>query len=174
MRRSILTEKIARRGHHITREYSIDLFNLMRVGEVMDSNAPTVPADATITRFAELIAQGDPRFARHQGTLIVDDAGRLVGIITRGDIVRALQGSSSRNVTVLDAGKRNPIVTYPDEPLNDAIHKMLHNNIGRLPVVSRDDSGKILGYFGRANVVSARARHIEEEHVRERGGVVAA
>ncbi len=43
MRRSILTEKIARRGHHITREYSVDLFNLLRVGEVMDENPPTIP-----------------------------------------------------------------------------------------------------------------------------------
>ena len=45
LRRSILTEKIARRGHHITREYSVDLFTLLRVGEVMDKNPPTIPAE---------------------------------------------------------------------------------------------------------------------------------
>ena len=36
LRRSILTEKIARRGHHMAREYSVDPFEVHRVGEVMD------------------------------------------------------------------------------------------------------------------------------------------
>ena len=43
LRRSILTEKIARRGLHVTCEYSIDPLNFLRVGQVMDSDPPTVP-----------------------------------------------------------------------------------------------------------------------------------
>jgi CBS domain-containing protein len=169
LRRSILTEKIARRGHHITREYSVDLFNLLRVGEVMDNNPPTVPADMSVTRFSDLIARGDPQLCRRQGTLIVDDEGRLSGIITRGDVVRALQQKSALTMTVLDAGKKEPIVTYPDELLHDAIAKMLSHDIGRLPVVERQNPRQIVGYLGRGNVVAARAKHIEEEHLRERG-----
>ena len=64
MRRSILTEKLARRGQHITREYSVDPFELMRVGEVMDTAAPTIPADMNVSQLSELIAKGDPVVAR--------------------------------------------------------------------------------------------------------------
>ena len=93
----------------------------------------------------------------------MDDEGLLAGIITRGDVVRALQSKSAATKTVLQAGKRNPIVTYPDELLHDAITKMLKNDVGRLPVVERENPRRILGYLGRANVMAARSRHIEEE-----------
>jgi chloride channel protein, CIC family len=169
LRRSILTEKLARRGHHITREYSVDIFNLLRVAEVMDTAAPMVPASMSVTKFSEYIAQGHPQFTRRQGTLITDEEGLLTGIITRGDLVKALQSKSADRITVLQAGKRNPIVTFPDELLHDAITKMLKNDVGRLPVVDRENPRLILGYLGRANVVAARSRHIEDEHVRESG-----
>src|SRR5208282_734319 len=91
MRRSILTEKLARRGHHITREYSIDPFELARVRDVMDPDAPSVPATMKLSELSDLIALGGSDISRRQGTLIVDEEDRLVGIITRGDIVRALR-----------------------------------------------------------------------------------
>ncbi len=69
----------------------------------------------------------------------------------------------------MEAGKRNPIVTYSDELLHDAITKMLKHDIGRLPVVDREHPRRILGYLGRANVMAARSQHIDEENVRERG-----
>ena len=122
-----------------------------------------------LTTFSDMVAQGDVKFARRQGTLIVDEEGLLAGIITRGDVVRALQGKSVASATVLEAGKRNPIVTYADELLHDAITKMLKNDIGRLPVVDRHNPRHITGYLGRANVMSARSRQNEEEHLRERG-----
>jgi hypothetical protein len=60
LRRSILTEKLARRGQHIVREYSVDLLELMRVGEVMDKEAPIVPAETTVAELSNRIARGDP------------------------------------------------------------------------------------------------------------------
>jgi chloride channel protein, CIC family len=168
LRRSILTEKIARRGLHITREYSVDLFSLLRVGEVMDDNPPTVAADMTVMAFSDLIARGDSQITRRQGTLLLDERGHLAGIITRGDVVRALQGKAAATTTVLEAGKQTLIVTYADELLHDAIGKMLTNNIGRLPVVDRNNERKVIGYLGRANVMAARSRTMEEENVRER------
>ncbi len=169
LRRSILTEKIARRGLHINREYSVDIFSLLRVSDVMDDRAPTIPENMTLATFSDLIAQRDPQLTRRQGTLIVDDEGLLTGIITRGDVVRALQNKSAATMTVLQAGKRNPIVTYADELLHDSISKMLKNDVGRLPVVERDNPQRIVGYLGRANVLAARSRHLEEEHLREKG-----
>ncbi len=169
MRRSILTEKLARRGHHITREYAVDLFELMRVREVMDTDPPCVPATLTVSELSDRIAQNDPVLSRRQGTLIVDEQQRLAGIITRGDIVRALRHSEKTDMVVTEAGCTKLIVTYPDEPLHTALSKMLKRNIGRLPVVDRNDPTRLLGYLGRTAILSARAKLHDEEHVRQKG-----
>ena len=172
MRRSILTEKLARRGQHIAREYSVDSFELMRVGEVMDPAAPIIPAHMSVSQLSELIANDDPAVARRQGTIIVDAQNRLAGIITRGDVVRSLEKNASGTSTVLEAGKQDLIVTFADELLHDAVKKMLNNNIGRLPVVDRNNPQRVIGYLGRANILAARLKQHEEEELRERGAVV--
>ena len=169
MRRSILTEKLARRGHHITREYSIDPFEFARVGEVMDRNAPVIPATMQLAELSDRIASGDAALNRHQGTLIVDAQGQLVGIITRGDIVRALRQNPAAGMTVLAAGSMNLTVAYPDEPLHAALTKMLHLGVGRLPVVERSQPAKAAGYLGRTAILSARMKIHEEENLRQKG-----
>ncbi len=169
LRRSILTEKLARRGHHITREYSVDLFELTRVGEVMDTNPPLVSANLTVGELSNRLALGDPDLSRRQGTLLVDEQNQLVGIVTRGDLLRSLQRDPSGRQPVQDSGSANVIVSYPDELLHGAIAKMIKHNIGRLPVVNRQNPRQILGYLGRASVMIARSRYLEEEEVRERG-----
>jgi CBS domain-containing protein len=169
LRRSILTEKVARRGYHITREYAIDPLVLTRVGEVMDTNVPTISATMKVSELSDRIAHGDPQLTPRQATPILDEQGRLAGIITRGDVVRALEQDPEGNMTVLEAGSGNLIVTYPDELLHDAVAKMLRNNIGRLPVVSRGDERRLLGYLGRSRVMAARLRRLDEEQLRERG-----
>ncbi|PYS78283.1 MAG: chloride channel protein, partial [Acidobacteria bacterium] len=80
-----------------------------------------------------------------------------------------IEQGADGNTTVIDAGSRQLVVTYPDELLGEAVTKMLRNDIGRLPVVSRDDPRRLLGYLGRASVMAARLRRLEEEHVREHG-----
>lgn len=168
MRRSILTEKVARHGHHILREYTVDPFELLRVGEVMDRQMPTIPANMLVTDLAARIAQGDAQLAARQGTPIVDKDGNLVGIVTRSDLMRAMEHADSGDMTVLDAGSRDPIVAYPDETMREAVAKMHENNIGRLPVVERANPRHLVGYLGRSGVMNARMRMLEEERVRER------
>ncbi len=165
MRRSILTEKLARRGHHIIREYSIDPFELARVAEVMDRVVPTVPATLKLSDLIDQITRGDTLLSRRQGTLIVDEKDRLVGIITRGDIVRALRRNETSALTVAEAGSKELVVVHPDQTLHTAFTKMLANNIGRLPVVDRDDPTRVVGYLGRAAILSARIRLHEEEDI---------
>jgi H+/Cl- antiporter ClcA/CBS domain-containing protein len=168
MPRSILTEKLARRGHHITREYAIDPFELVRVGDVMDKDVPTILATMKIADLSDRLAAGDTALNRRQGILFVDDQGRLAGIITRGDIVRALRKKDAGRTTVAEAGATQPVVTYPDEPLHSALTKMLQEDIGRLPVVDPADATRIVGYLGRAAILSARQRFHEEENLREK------
>lgn len=169
MRRSILTEKLARRGHHITREYSIDPFELARVRDVMETDVQSIPATMKLTELADRIAQGDSELVRRQGTLIVDGQNRLAGIITRGDIVRALRQNQSQSMTVGEAGSHDMVVAFPEESLHMALSKMLARNVGRLPVVEAGDDRCIVGYLGRAAILSARMKLHDEENVRQRG-----
>jgi H+/Cl- antiporter ClcA/CBS domain-containing protein len=168
LRRSILTEKVARRGFHVSREYSVDPLAVLRVGEVMDRNPPTVPAQMKVSELSDLIANGNPELSHRQGTLIVDEDGQIAGIITRGDLVRALEKCPA-GCTVVEAGTRNLYVAFPDEILHEAVTRMVRHDIGRLPVVRRDNPQKIVGYLGRASIMTARLRRHEEEHHREAG-----
>ncbi len=172
MKRSILTEKLARRGQHIAREYSVDLFELMRVADVMDRDFAVLPANTPLSKYSARVASGDPLVCSHQGTLIVNEGGELAGIITRGDIVRAFAQSRDANLTVLEAGQKDLIVTYPDETLYDVIAKLLRHDIGRLPVVERGAPKKVVGYLGRAGILSAREKYHREEDVRESGATI--
>lgn len=168
LRRSILTEKLARRGQHITREYAVDVFALIRVGEVMDRTPPVVSAQATVAALADQLAQPGSTVSRRQAILIERD-GKLAGIVTRGDLLRAQRAEDANTITVVDAGTADPMTVFPDATLDEAMGKMLQHNIGRLPVVAREDSRKIVGYLGRAEILAARMRGHEEERQREKG-----
>jgi chloride channel protein, CIC family len=122
-----------------------------------------------VSVLSDLLAQGDPVLSRRQGTLILDAQDRLVGIITRGDIVRAMRQPDGTQMTVAEAGSTDLAVAYPDEPLQAALTKMLTRNVGRLPVVQRTEPARAIGYLGRAAILSARQRLHEEENLRQRG-----
>src|SRR3989440_4908609 len=87
---SIMTEKLERRGLRIHQDYEPDVQQQVRVFETMDPEAPTLPANMPVAKLAELIARRDPEVNRHQGMIILDKSGKLCGIITRGDVLRAL------------------------------------------------------------------------------------
>ena len=168
---SIMTEKLARRGLHIHQDYEADVMHQMRVSETMDQDVPRLAPDMTVGELADRIARRDPAVCKHQGMFILDPEGKLVGVITRGDVLRALDKDPSGAMSVVDAGKRDVIVTYPNESLHEAAAKMLRNNIGRLPVVESGNSGRVVGYLGRPGIMAARLRRLDEEHVREPGWI---
>lgn len=169
MEHSVMTEKLARRGLRVHQEYEVDAFDQITVAQAMDPVPAVAPATAPITELAERIAAGDPELTRHQALLLLDEGGGLAGIMTRGDLVRALAGDPAGDTTALQAGRAHPHVTFPDETLNEALTRMLENHCGRLPVVARGDPSKILGYLGRASVLEARRRRLFEDRVREPG-----
>jgi CIC family chloride channel protein len=170
-RASIMTEKLARRGLHIHQDYEADVLQQVRVSETMDPDIPTLPASMKVSDLSDLIARRDPSVSRHQGMLILDSDGKLAGVITRGDVMRALDADPNGAASVLDAGTRQVVVTFPDETLHEASVKILRNNIGRLPVVDRNDPRKVIGYLGRPGIMAARSRRLDEEHVREPGWI---
>ena len=166
---SIMTEKLARRGLRIHQDYEADVLQQMSVADTMDKDIPSIPAEMTIAEVAEGISRRDPRFVNHQAMLVLDNGGKLAGIMTRGDVFRAMDADGQGQTRVLDAASKNVIVTYPDEVLHEATAKMLRNNIGRLPVVDRSDPKKVVGYLGRHSILAARMHQLDAEHVREAG-----
>jgi H+/Cl- antiporter ClcA len=176
---SIMTEKLARRGLKVPGEYEAGILKVVRVGEVMRKDVTAVPSEMSIGELAERMAgggrnengaaSGEPGFNRMQGLPIADKEGKLAGIVTQGDLLRALEQDPQGKMTVLEAGSSPPIVAYSDELAFDALLRLLQNNIGRLPVVSREDPQVMIGFVNRPSILSAWTRHLEEEGIREHG-----
>jgi chloride channel protein, CIC family len=168
---SIMTEKLARRGLRIHQDYETDVLQQVTVAETMDGQPPVLAAMMRVGEVAERIARHDPQVSRHQGMLLVDSEGKLVGLVTRGDILVALDKDPEGTMKLIEAGSHHLVVTYPEELLSEASAKMLRHGIGRLPVVDRKQPQRILGYLGREGIMAARLRRLEEEHVREPGWI---
>ena len=166
---SIMTEKLARRGLHTNQEYESNALKQLKVEEVMARHVATVDPGESARAAADRIASGDGTFSRHHGLPIVDSSGRLQGIITHGDLLRALQEDPDGKMNVLDAGTRSLVVAYPDERVFDAVRKMLENNIGRLPVVDRENPRHLVGYINRASAMGSWRDHLREESDLEHG-----
>jgi CBS domain-containing protein len=171
MRRSILTEKVARRGYHVMREYIVNPLSRVRVEDVMQRDVPPVPADMTVESLFARLAGHDPVLAPHYAWPIVDAKGALAGMITRGDVVKAMDRNNDPVATLLEAGSSPPIVAYPDELLEEAVDKMIGHGVGRLPVVDRQHPTRLLGYLGRKGIAEAWEDLREEDQVREAGWV---
>jgi H+/Cl- antiporter ClcA len=166
---SIMTEKLARRGLRVHQDYEADALTQATVGDTMEKDPPVILADTKVGVLAERIGRHDPAVVRRQALLILDPAGKLAGIITRGDVLRAIDKDPSGGMTVQEEGKTHLVVTYPDELVAEAAAKLLRFDIGRLPVVDRGDERKVVGYLGRSAILAARLLRFHDEHVREPG-----
>jgi CBS domain-containing protein len=167
LRRSILTEKVARRGYHLSREYAVDPLEILFVREVMRTNVVVLPSDGTVSEIPEL-KTADPH--RNQRLLPVVNADRqLVGVITREDMRNAIKNGpeSGAAKTLGDLARTGTIAAYPDEPLRVVVYRMAEKGLTRMPVVD-PATRKFLGLVSLNDLLKARTRHLEEERRRER------
>lgn len=171
MNNTIMTEKLTRRGLRVPQEYETDVLQQIAVGVMMDREPMTLPSDMTVSQLTAAIARGEPAYVRHQAFPIMDGDGNLAGIITRGDLLRALDTPNGGALLVAEAGTQNLVVTYEDELLGDALSKLLRNDIGRLPVVKRGAPQQLVGYLSRGAILRARQMRHDEEHLREPGWI---
>jgi CBS domain-containing protein len=169
-----MTEKIARRGLRIPEDYDADVFAQVTVGEVMTRDAVTLFAGETVGKIADRIAIHDPAISSYQAWPLVDETGDLAGIITRQDLLRALEIPGGREMALKEAGSTALVVAYPDASMHDAVVSMLTHGIGRLPVVRRDNPGKLAGYLSRTSLLATRLRALTRETKREPGWLQAA
>jgi CIC family chloride channel protein len=168
---SIMTEKLARRGLKVPEEYEAGVLKMVRVGEVMRKDVNPIPQEMTVAELAERMGRGEPAYNLTQGLPIVSSDGNLVGVVTQGDLLRALELDPKGTMTVLEAGSQQLIVAYPDEVAHDAMYRMLQRDIGRLPVVSRENARQMVGYFNRSSLLGAWTRQMQEESIREHGWI---
>jgi chloride channel protein, CIC family len=168
---SIMTEKLTRRGLRVPNEFEVSATTVVRVCEVMRTDVVPIAWEMTVSELAARMGWGEAAYNLTQGLPIADADGKLAGVVTQGDLLRALEKEPPGTMTVLEAGSNRPIVAYPDELVHDAMHRMLQHNIGRLPVVARENPRMMVGYFNRASVLGAWTRPLEEEGIREHGWI---
>ena len=163
LKRSILTEKVARRGLHLSREYSVDPLEVLFVREVMRTRLTAFDGGGTIGEARSLLKDGHPSRGQHLYPVIEAD-GRLTGVITRKDLATC-DGEMAR---LSDVVRGCPVVAVADEPLRAAIHRMAETGRTRMPVVDTNAERRIVGMLSLEDMLHARARSLTEEHSRER------
>ena len=163
LKRSILTEKVARRGFHITREYATDPLEILFVREVMRTKLVALPAGATVEHLRNTVIREPAQRGQHLYP-VVDNDRRIKGVITRKQL-REIMRSAVPGVSLGDV-LRKPVVAYPDEPLRIVVFRMAETGLTRFPVID-SDSGRLAGMISLHDLLLARVRNLNEERQRE-------
>ena len=177
MKRSILTEKVARRGYHISQEFGVDPLERLSVAQVMSIEAVTIPAGMAIQQLVRQFFLG-PKSKQHQGYPVVAEDGSLLGIITKSDLLdewadglsgdKPTEAARPHPIIAFDMMSSPPIVAFAEETCRTAVERMVQTGVGRLVVVDPDNESRILGIVTRSDVLKSRARLVDEEESRER------
>lgn len=170
LKRSILTEKISRRGHHLTREYVVDPLEALAVEDVMRTTITALPAETTLAELRQALNHNE--VGRGQRLYpVIDGANAVVGVVTRGDLQKmeqALGDSKAEHVQLCEILKSEPVVAYPDEPLRIVVNRMAATSVTRFPVVERGPGNRLVGMIGLPDLLKARELSLDEEMKRER------
>ncbi len=167
LKRSILTEKVARRGFHLSREYAVDPLEILFVREVMRTKVVALPSNSTLGEIWHSL-RIDQRQAQRL-LPVLNPERQLVGVVTRGDISQHMEqnGEAALSLPIGDLVRLNAVEAYPDEPLRVVVYRMAEKGCTRVPVVERD-TREFLGLVSLNDLLKARSRHLEEETRRER------
>ena len=157
MRHSIMTEKIARRGARVVTDYTADLLEQIVVADIAVAPVVVLKARDTCESVRAWIARRSEG-SDHQGFPVVDADGHIVGVVTRRDLL-----DPDATGTVRDLVKRPPAIVFEDSSLRDATDHMVREGVGRLPVVSRADPGRVVGIVTRSDLVAVHARRIDAD-----------
>jgi H+/Cl- antiporter ClcA/CBS domain-containing protein len=167
LRRSILTEKVARRGFHLSREYAVDPLEILFVREVMRAKVVVLPSSSTVGQMQQSLRTDHRKTQRLLP--VVDDEGGLVGVLTRQDIRERVEqeGEAALQRPLGDLVRTTTVEAYPDEPLRVVVYRMAEKGFTRLPVVDRE-TRKFLALISLDDLLKARSRALAEERRRER------
>jgi CBS domain-containing protein len=164
LKRSILTEKVARRGFHLSSEYAIDPLEILFARDVMRTHVIALPASSTV---AEL-RRGHLHLPTPRGQHlfpVIDPERRVKGVLTRSDLTRLIE-SAAPSATLNDS-LRPPVFARTDEPLRVVVLRMAESGFTRMPVLN-EDSGQLAGMISLTDLLAGRLRTLTEERHRER------
>ncbi|HEX7477185.1 MAG TPA: chloride channel protein [Polyangiales bacterium] len=162
MRNSIMTEKLARRGVRALGEYSADFLSLISVRECALRPVVQLRGDDSVETVRKWLAS-EAEGTRHQGFPVVDEAGLLIGVLTRRDLISTPSAAARR---VSELIHLEAIVIYDDCSLRDAADCMARAHVGRLPVVSRAQPRRVIGILTRSDLVDAHVRRLDDHQLR--------
>jgi CBS domain-containing protein len=159
MRRSILTEKIARRGRHILQEYSVDPLDLIQAGQIMTREPATLPGTMSVAAAVSFFASD----AVHRSYPVIDPQGGLLGLVSRTDALRWQIDRELDETTLADAiSDAAQPVAYPDTPSGVVADLIVESGIGRIPIIE-PGTRRVLGILSRQDLLKIRSanRHAE-------------
>jgi len=165
LKRSILTEKVARRGYHIFREYSVDPLERVFVEDVMTREVVTIPASMKVNALVQQYFGGSQKF---RGYPVVDDSGTLLGIVKQSDVLERIARDEQTDQPVGEMVERDQPAAYPHELCRDVASRMVRYGLERLPVLKSEASGELVGIITRSDLLKPAAQYFEQEELRER------
>ena len=161
-KRSILTERISRRGYHLSREYGVDPLEVMLASEVMRTHIVVLPSDMSSHDAQQWIENGRRKNGRGGQRLypVVDAEGRLKGVMTRRGLADLADNKTVPQEKIPLAA---PVVAYPHDTLRTIAERMATRHIFTLPVVEHE-TGKLLGLLTAEDLLKGRARAYDREN----------
>lgn len=164
MPRSILTEKIARRGKHVFREYGVDPLERYFVDEVMTREVAAINATESLRAVLETYFGVEQKFRAYP--VVLD--GRLVGVLDRSVINRLKDVDPGKPLSELLAGQAPNAFVVPGDTCREVSWRLAADGLERLPVVDNATSRRLVGIVSRSDLLKpSRVLH-EEEMQRER------
>ncbi|MCD6142450.1 CBS domain-containing protein, partial [Candidatus Bipolaricaulota bacterium] len=142
---TIYTRKLVRRGVRIDQDLGFNVLKTRFVADAMTRAVETVPQDLPVEEVQDKILK-----TGHQGFPVVDENGRLLGIITGRDVMKAME--KDPKLPAITVAHHRLAVAYPDETLDDVWKRMGELGIGRLPVVLRSDPSKLVGIITKGDI----------------------
>ncbi len=166
LKRSILTEKVSRRGYHLSREYAVDPLEILFAREVMRTYVAAFAASTTVGEAANHLRPDHSPRGQHLYP-VLDSENRLAGVITRKDL-RKLAAEHEGSRAIGEFVRCAPVVAYTNEPLRVVVNRMASSGFTRMPVLDPAKDGKLAGMVSLEDLLRARARNLSEERDRER------
>lgn len=156
-RGSIYTLGLTRRGIDFHRQVEAGILGTITVSKAMTRNYPSIPPSMPIPTLLEEFHKSG-----HHGFPVVDENGIFSGVVTLTDIEDSMS-ENEPSLTAGDIATKNPVVAYPDQSVHDALAQLGGRNVGRIPVVDRNNPSKLLGILRRPDIVKAYTMAVEKQ-----------
>jgi CBS domain-containing protein len=169
-KRSILTERLSRRGYHLSREYGVDPLETVMVAQAMHTSVFALPDTATRRDAVDWLRKMDERGAQawsHWQRLfpVLDNDGKLIAILTRTQMMASAK-SVDLDVALVQDANRSPVTVQPDQTLRQVATMMADNKLSHYPVV--DEVGKFAGIITIEDLLAGRTQQALRETNRDR------